>query len=256
MNSSVNSSPNTPPPSRRQFLAAIALLGAAAITTGCQTQQEFLPGPVYPDIDPEASESPVTQKFVEPTSAPLQKGTWTPPKVNPLPSGVISRATWAKAPPMPSLADPMNGVSRITIHHDAIAATKLVTQGDAMRRLEQLRQGHRRNNWADIGYHYIIDPQGRIWEGRPLWLQGAHVRDTNEHNIGVMAMGNFELHAPTGEQLQSLDNFVASLCQTHRIPIGRVKTHRELKPTLCPGKNLQKYMAQTRASGGRLARMT
>jgi hypothetical protein len=149
----------------------------------------------------------------------------------------------------------MNGVNRITIHHDAINSVGLIGQAETAMRLETIRMGHRSHNWADIGYHYVIDPSGRVWEGRPLWLQGAHVKDTNEHNIGVMCMGNFEQHQPTAAQLNSLDNFVAQLCRTHRIPVGRVYTHRELKPTLCPGRNLQRYVTVTRANGGRMARL-
>jgi hypothetical protein len=60
---------------------------------------------------------------------------------------------------------------------------------------------------ADIGYHYTIDPTGRIWEGRPVQYQGAHVKMNNEHNqcaeggggtarLGAMACRSFPLWVP------------------------------------------------------------
>jgi hypothetical protein len=52
-----------------------------------------------------------------------------------------------------------------------------------------------------------------------------------------------------------LDSMVADLMRRYRVPMGRVVTHQELKPTECPGNNLQSYMRQTRSSRGRLASM-
>ena len=147
----------------------------------------------------------------------------------------------------------MNGVRRITIHHDAIPAHSLRTQSDAIARLNSVRQSHLKEGWADIGYHYVIDPQGRVWEGRPLTFQGAHVKDNNEHNIGVMCMGNFDQQRPTSNQIASLDGFVAVLMRRHRIPANRVYTHQEIMATRCPGRNLQNYMLATRGRGGRMA---
>jgi hypothetical protein len=108
--------------------------------------------------------------------------------------------------------------------------------------------------WADIGYHYVIDPAGRVWEGRPTRLQGAHVKDHNENNLGIVVLGNFEEQRPTPEALRALDAFVAQQMQRLAVPISEVWTHRELMPTACPGRNLQSYMAATRSGSGRLAR--
>ncbi|MFN9973694.1 MAG: peptidoglycan recognition family protein, partial [Phycisphaerae bacterium] len=143
--------------------------------------------------------------------------------------------------------------SRITIHHDALPSQSLRTQSDAIARLNSVRQSHLREGWADIGYHYVIDPQGRVWEGRPLSFQGAHVKDNNEHNIGVMCMGNFDQQRPSSNQIASLDGFVSVLMRRHRIPPNRVYTHQEIMPTRCPGRNLQNYMLATRGRGGKMA---
>lgn len=110
------------------------------------------------------------------------------------------------------------------------------------------------NGWADIGYHYVVDPAGRVWEARPIQLQGAHVKYNNEGNLGVMVMGNFEEQYPTSAASASLDDFVAELMRRHGVGVGRVYTHREIRPTACPGRNLQRVMESARSRGGALAR--
>jgi hypothetical protein len=142
---------------------------------------------------------------------------------------------------------------RITVHHDGMNAFNSTNQGDAAARLENIRRGHRGRNFGDIGYHYLIDPAGRVWEGRSLAWQGAHVAKTNQGNLGICVMGNFEQQTPTSQSLAALDQFVIAQMRRFRVPASRVYTHRELKPTLCPGRSLQSHMVRTR-SGGAIAR--
>lgn len=167
---------------------------------------------------------------------------------------IHGRGEWTDQGVVMALANPMAGVQRITIHHDAIHSSGLYDQGDAIRRLQTIRKSHLNQQWADIGYHYVIDPQGRIWEGRPIRFQGAHVKNNNEGNLGIMVMGNFDDEMPTGAALASLDAFIADRMRAYRVPMNRVFTHQEINPTACPGRNLQAYMRQTRSGAGRLGR--
>lgn len=233
---------------RRDVIHGGLLLGAGLILSGCQsgggTSSARLPGPVWPDMEP-APAPPSTPS--EPSQGPIR----------PLPAtgavAVIPRASWTGAQPIVALADPMNGIDKITVHHDAINSLDLRSPSDSMRRLESIRRSHVSQRWADIGYHYIIDPSGRVWEGRPLRLQGAHVKDRNEHNMGVMVMGNFNEQTPTPQAINTLDAFVAMQMRRYNIPVSRVYTHQELGKSACPGRNLQRYMDMTRGRG-RLAR--
>lgn len=148
----------------------------------------------------------------------------------------------------------MGRIQRITVHHDGMTPFYSVAMGDAAGRLESIRRSHVNKGWADIGYHYIIDPAGRVWQGRPISLQGAHVKDENPGNIGIMVMGNFDSQSPTSAALTTLDQFIAFQMRQYNLPVRRVYTHQELKPTACPGRSLQAYMARTRATTGRMAR--
>lgn len=169
-------------------------------------------------------------------------------------SGVTPRTAWAKASTIERLANPLGKVNRITVHHDGMNAFTSTREADSCQRLEQIRSAHVGQGWADIGYHFAIDPAGRVFEGRPLRFQGAHVKDNNENNVGVLMLGNFMETRPSSASLTSLDGFLANLMSRFGVPVGRVYTHQELKATACPGTHLQRYMLDTRSRAGRLAR--
>lgn len=227
---------------RREIINTGLLMGAGLLLTGCAKKGRFVPmteaeknGP--PHIEPSPS-------YARPTPVPTPAG----------PDGIIPRREWTSAAPIMSLTNPMNGVNRITVHHSAIISASVRGKADAARMMDTIRRGHLTQGWADIGYHYVIDPQGRIWEGRSVRFQGAHVKENNEHNLGIMCMGNFDMERPSPETLAALDAFVADRMRAYNISINRVYTHQEIKPTACPGRNLQGYMVATRSGSGRLAR--
>lgn len=215
--------------SRRAFIVASLGLLAGCTTTGSRVA---LPGPAWPDT-PEPLEP---QPLPRPPSAPTI-------------GGVISRAKWAKGAPVPSLMDPMLPVRYITVHHDGMHPFYAQDERSTATRLERIRAAHRGSGWGDIGYHFIVDRAGRVWEGRPLNWQGAHVKDHNEGNIGVMAVGNFDQQSPSEAQVQALARTVASLMRSAGVPVNRVKTHQEWAVTACPGRALQAYMVKARRTG-------
>ncbi len=170
-----------------------------------------------------------------------------------IPSFVIARSKWTSASPKRWLADSMTRIDRITVHHDAIMPVPSGSYTDSLRRLNLIRKGHLSRGWADIGYHFAIDPNGRIWQARPLELQGAHVKYNNPGNLGIVVFGNYEKIRPTQASLESINRIVAYAMERFNVPLSAVKTHQELRSTACPGRNLQAQMNITRARGGQLA---
>ena len=123
-------------------------------------------------------------------------------------------------------------------------------------RIETIRNGHRGKGWGDIGYHFIVDRSGRVWEGRDIRWQGAHVKNCNEGNIGVMCLGNFCEQRPSDAQLDALNRVIVQLRGYYRIGPAAVYTHREWPgaATVCPGDNLQaKVLTMRRAGFSRMA---
>lgn len=246
---------------RRQALAGGSLTLAAMLMAGCNgaRQSSRLPQPIW---SPPPSEGPQTVT-APPASAPTPVpgyGSQQQPPFAPDPppvSGVIPRSAWTRYSISNSVEHfPLNGVRRITVHHDGMPPVSLSTQRQVASRIEQIRQSHvMGRGWADLGYHYVIDPSGRIWEGRNVRWQGAHVKDQNENNLGVLVMGNFDRQSPTSAALNALDGFLALQMQQYRVALGGVRTHMERASTACPGRNLQAYMIRTRSGGGVLNAM-
>jgi hypothetical protein len=235
--------------SRRELLARGAaglgvLSGVGLVLSACGSSQRAsnLPGVGWPndDLRPAPRATPVRPSPVPPA-----------PGVD-VPGGVIARSEWARGQPIPARMTPARPYWRITLHHDGMGAFTTTDRAAAAARLEQIRHSHlhrRGEPFGDIGYHYLIDPAGRVWQGRPLNWQGAHVARTNEGNLGICCLGNFMVQRPTEAQLAALDQFVASQMRQYRIPVNHVYTHRELGKTECPGDNLQPYINDARRSG-------
>ncbi len=191
---------------------------------------------------------PATPAPVATPAAPTNIGVASTPVAAAL--GALPRSNWATRPPIANRINPMNGVSRITCHHEGWTPVWFNDALSVRERLETIRASHiQRLQAGDIGYHFIIDRAGRLWEGRSLIYQGAHVRAQNENNIGVMMLGNFDRQAPTNAQLATLERTLAHLRRQYRVPTSRVYTHQELNPTACPGQNLQPRIASMRTNG-------
>lgn len=227
--------------SRRRIL--LSSLAAAALA-GCTDQRSLssLPSMNWPDIA-----QPRPGDILPPPPGP------TPPSV--LPTGLgtaanpIPRSHWTKAHPLMGEINPMNGITRITLHHEGWTAVTFTDLATTAHRLESIRHAHRARGWADIGYHYVIDRAGRVWQGRDVRFQGAHVRDHNEHNLGIMCLGNFDIERPSDAQLRTLCDTTRYFRRKYNVPIHLVKTHQEINPTACPGKTMQPRIVAFRSNG-------
>ncbi len=218
---------------RRLFLG-----GTLLVLGGCATQSATsltrVPGPIW---------TPPLKPALPPTPTPL-----------PATAGVIARSVWAKGRPNPARMDRMTPIHRITIHHDGMSPFTDSSMSAAKQRLESIRRSHlqrRPQPFGDIGYHYAIDPGGRIWSGRPTSWQGAHVRAQNQGNLGIVVLGNYDQQSLNAAQKNALVRFLGQQMKTYNIRSNKVTTHQEMAATACPGTNLQAFMVGARK--GRLA---
>lgn len=241
---------------RRDAIKFLSLLSAGALV-GCASSrpvgQVSSSTPVAPPPFPPEDDLPVGNSELSRSQRLLEQFRSRGTIASGGPSGVVMRTQWASEGPVVALADRMLPVTRVTIHHDGMTPFTSTRQDDAMRRLEMIRKAHRSKGWADIGYHYAVDPAGRVYQCRPVSLQGAHVRENNEGNLGVLVMGNYMDHRPSSKSVQGVVNLVAELRRIHRLGRGTVFTHQELVSTLCPGIQLQAQMVELRRGGNPLA---
>lgn len=149
---------------------------------------------------------------------------------------------------MASRMRPMGTVQRMTIHHEGSPRANWDTStASIMTRLQQIQSAHHnRMKAGDIGYHYVIDRGGRVWQGRSVQYQGAHVAENNSQNIGIMCLGNFELQHPSAEQLSTLTQLCVALMRGYNLKEADIYCHRDLRNTLCPGRHLYAKIQQMR----------
>ncbi|MFA5138264.1 MAG: N-acetylmuramoyl-L-alanine amidase [Elusimicrobiota bacterium] len=169
---------------------------------------------------------------------------------------VITRAEWGAKPA--KATEPMSPY-RITIHHTEGAYPASIEEG---KREVRIIQDYHMNGrgWNDIGYQYLMDGLGNLYQGRPEKVLGAHVSGANSGNIGVSVMGNYMERKPNDAQMDSLKSFLPVLARRYGIPSTKLYAHRELGSSDCPGDNLFAKMPELRKAldgreGGLVARL-
>ena len=89
------------------------------------------------------------------------------------------------------------------------------------------------NGWIGIGYHYFIDKNGNVWNGRPLDMVGAHTKGYNHNSIGICLEGDYTVEKISEHVKSVLVNLLVSIKRTYdKIKILR---HMDVNQTSCPG---------------------
>lgn len=174
------------------------------------------------------------------------------------------------APSNPSTTDP----SHIIVHHSgdnlvwpAGTDFKLVVQAYWDEHVNT-------NGWADIGYNWLIDRNGIIYEGRGDGIRGAHFSCMNQFTTGICLIGNFELENPSSTALNKLKDLVAweatdkgvdvlngSRHISSELDLFHLSGHRDgnsatvpqscASGTVCPGGNLYSLLPSLRTDVGK-----
>lgn len=149
-------------------------------------------------------------------------------------------------------------VNLLVLHHTAVEVN-----GDRRSGIERIRalyQYHAVNRgWGDIGYHYLIDEDGQIYEGKSGgdYVVAGHAYCNNTGSVGVALLGNFQIEKPTQKQLKSLQWLLEDLAETYDINLEKevkfhgktmdpIVGHGELLSTECPGYYVIGSMSQIR----------
>lgn len=95
---------------------------------------------------------------------------------------------------------------------------------------EEIRRWHtdpkpKGNGWLDIGYHFVIRRNGLIEVGRPVGIDGAHVKGHNIDTIGICMVGGKGGVNFTKEQWSAAEELTKKL--KDRYPEAEVKGHRD-----------------------------
>ena len=128
---------------------------------------------------------------------------------------------------------------KIVIHHSA-SPTEVRRSGKTVPvNAAMIREWHKTKGWSDIGYHFVIMPDGHCEDGRPVNQPGAHCKagQRNFIGIGICLIGNFSDNEVPKAQLVGLVNKVRQLMSTYKLRPADVELHRDVSgaATECPG---------------------
>ncbi len=134
----------------------------------------------------------------------------------------------------------MRTITEIIIHCTA-------TRPNAICTVESIRKYHRSLGWRDIGYHYVIYPDGSVHAGRPVEHPGAHTEGHNAHSIGIAYVGGLDADghaADTRTEAQSLAllQLVYDLMEEHHIT--SIHGHNEFANRACPCFDVQQWLKE------------
>ena len=165
---------------------------------------------------------------------------------------IISREEWGAE-------EPKSGYSyhpyfdKLTLHHAACCSADDLEEGkDQVYWIQDFHQNGR--GWKDIGYHFLVDRAGNIYQGRPETVIGAHVGGANTGNIGVCLLGCY--HPPedncsqeiTPESRQSIVELFSWVSDTYGQNPTLLLGHRDyFGSTACPGDNIWIELPRYRA---------
>lgn len=108
----------------------------------------------------------------------------------------------------------------------------------------QIDEWHKKQGWSGIGYHFVIRRNGKIENGRPLEVTGAHCKGQNKNSIGICLVGGIDADGKpqnnfTDAQFQSLRKLVTDL--KNNFPQATIHGHYEFAAKACPCFNVQEF---------------
>lgn len=222
-------------------------------------------GGAIADVDVHVIDSMgLSENLLQRTSRWLQGLTTAPPAEAFRAQDIVTRAQWGADETIrrnnPSYATPRFSV----LHHTAGSNT--YTRAQAPGVVRGIYSWHvNGNGWSDIGYNFLVDRYGTVYEGRfggmDRGVVGAHARNYNSGSFGVAIMGNFEVGTPPQIAVDAASQVIAWKYAVHNIDpnpsattvhngnvISRLVGHRDVGQTACPGRELYQRMPAMRTS--------
>lgn len=195
---------------------------------------------------------------------------------------IIARQVWAQGKAPPAVNPGYGTVKLAFVHHTDNPNGYSADQVPSI--LYSIYQFHRyTRGWDDIGYNFVIDLFGRIWEARKGGIDqavvGAQAGGYNKVSTGVAILGTFDSVLPTASALNALQRLLAWKLSLHGVPtsgrvtvevnpadafytpfkpgahvsLPRVAGHRDGDSTGCPGDALYGHLPAVRSEVQALA---
>ena len=193
---------------------------------------------------------------------------------------IITRAEWGADESLRTEDRGFAELTKAVVHH----TVTMNGDPDPVARIRGIYEFHvKGNGWADIGYNFLVDTSGRIYEGR--WAReyapgevhdgedgsgrgviGAHAASHNTGSFGIALLGTFssESVTATDEQIASVERIIAWKFGPRELnPLGastfrrgdgatvtfpNICGHRDIVSTGCPGDGMYRRLPEIRAA--------
>ena len=214
-----------------------------------------------------ASPAPVAQPAAASVAAPAAVPVVAPAATtaNGLPVAVTTRAEWGANASYMSWDPEYARAGHVVVHHTA--GTNSYSAGQSASIVRGIYYYHAVTlDWGDIGYNFLVDKFGTVFEGRSGSVAapagrmsiGAHARGVNTGTMGISMMGDYSTVSPSDAQLSSVGKMAGWFLKragisdvtgwaglhvwtTERYQAGstismpRILGHRDVGYTTCPG---------------------
>jgi hypothetical protein len=186
---------------------------------------------------------------------------------------IVPRESWGADQCPPRVAPSYGAVDVAFVHHTVSANS--YGPGDSASIVLAICRYHRNNNgWNDIGYNFVVDQYGQIFEGRAGGIDqaviGAHAQGYNRVSTGIASLGTHSDVPVPSSELESLANLIGWKLPYHGTPVSgtatvtsgggsvnrypqgrkvtfqRISGHRDGDSTACPGDALYRQLPTLR----------
>ncbi len=195
---------------------------------------------------------------------------------------IVARRAWARGSSPPQVAPAYGAVRMAFVHHTE--NPNGYTAGEVPAMLRAIYVFHRFvRGWNDIGYNFVVDLFGRIFEARAGGIDeavvGAHAGGYNLVSTGVAVLGSFMEVPISAAARAALEHLLAWKLSLHGVPaqgrvtvrvnpagasysrfpanarvsLPRIAGHRDGDSTDCPGNVLYASLPAVRSSVAALA---
>lgn len=181
---------------------------------------------------------------------------------------INSRAAWGADESIRGKAPSYGRVDGVVVHHTA--GTNNYTQAQVPAIMRGIYAFHAKDRgWNDIGYNFLVDKWGRVWEGRAGGADraviGAHATGTNSTTMGISVMGDYTKTSVSDAAMDAITRTIAWKAGVHGFdPNGRqtllgknmpaIVGHRDVGQTTCPGPSIYSKLGTVRTRAASLAR--
>jgi len=193
---------------------------------------------------------------------------------------VIPRTEWG-GDSVPPRAQPDFGSVQLAFVHHTVTANDYGPEDSAAIVLGIARYHRDSNRWNDIGYNFLVDKYGQVFEGRAGGIEapiiGAQAQGYNSVSTGVACLGTFTELAQSEAGMDALARLLGWKLTLHGVPVQgrvtvtsaggesnryrsgtpvtfeRISGHRDGNATACPGDVLYRQLADLRLRAAQYA---